>query len=389
MVMAPVEESQLPAGALELLIIQPTPFCNLDCDYCYLPGREARTRMAPEILRHVFRRTFESSIVGDAFTVVWHAGEPLVLPISFYEEALQILGEENKYGVHVRHSFQTNATLLTAAWCEFLQKRDLAIGVSVDGPEFLHDRHRKTRSGRGTWQQVVRGIRLLNDHAVPFHVITVLTADSLDYPDELFDFYVEHGVRKLAFNIEEIEGPHVTSSLSGEMAGRRYLRFLDRFFDLVESSGNGISVREFDFAFAAMAHAGKGPCRGAQQTTPFGIVSVDCRGNFSTFSPELLGLADPRFGSFAFGNVMTDPFESALGRPGFQAVAREVAAGVERCRATCEYFPHCGGGAPVNKLFENGGFDTAETLFCRLSIQAPLDLVLRKVTGKCASSKAA
>ena len=387
--MAAKQDSQLPAGALELLIIQPTPFCNLDCDYCYLPGREVKTRMAPETLRQVFRRTFESSIVGDAFTVVWHAGEPLVLPISFYEEALQILREENKCGVNVRHSFQTNATLLTPAWCEFLLKHDLAIGVSVDGPEFLHDRHRKTRSGRGTWQQVVRGIRLLNDHAVPFHVITVLTADSLDYPDELFDYYVEHGVRQVAFNIEEIEGPHTTSSLSGDAAKARYLRFLDRFFDLIYASENPISVREFDFAFAAVAQGGTTPGRGAQQTSPFGIVSVDCLGNFSTFSPELLGLTNPRYGNFAFGNVTTGPLESALGTPGFQVVARDVAAGVGRCRATCEYFPHCGGGAPVNKLFENGGFDTTETMFCRLSIQAPLDLVLRKMAEKSASPQAA
>ena len=217
----------------------------------------------------------------------------------------------------------------------------------------------------------------------------MLTADSLDFPDELFDFYTEHGVTQLSFNVEEIEGPHKTSSMSGESAQRRFVHFLDRFFDLVHASGNRISVREFDFAFAAIERGGGMPGRGAQQTTPFGILSVDCHGNFSTFSPELLGLADARYGSFGFGNVMAGPLESALATPGFQAVARDVAAGVERCRETCEYFPHCGGGAPVNKFFENGGFDTTETMFCRLSIQAPLDVVLRKIAEKHATPKAA
>ena len=193
----------------------------------------------------------------------------------------------------------------------------------------------------------------------------------------------------MAFNVEEIEGPHTTSSLSGDSAQRRFVRFLERFFDLIQSSENRISVREFDSAFAAFGRGSETPRRGAQQTTPFGILSVDCHGNFSTFSPELLGLADARYGSFAFGNVMTGPLDSALGLPAFRAVARDVAAGVERCRETCQHFPHCGGGAPVNKFFENGGFDTTETMFCRLSIQAPLDVVLRKIAAKHTRPKAA
>ena len=372
-------------GVLELLIIQPTPFCNLDCGYCYLPGRQSKERISREVLRTIFQRAFESSLVGGEFTVVWHAGEPLVMPVSFYEEALGIIREENTQGVQVSHSFQTNATLVTREWCEFLLANELSIGVSVDGPAFLHDRHRKTRGGQGTWGRVARGIDLLNGHQVPFHVITVLTAESLDFPDELFDFYCDFGMRDVCFNIEEIEGPHTSSTLSPMAAQMRYRQFMERFYDLTQESGERFSVREFDSAAASvLATIPIREYRGPQQTTPFGIISVDCKGNFSTFSPELLGLQSEVYGDFALGNVMTDRFESVMETPKYQAIARDVALGVERCKRECEYFPYCGGGAPINKLFENGAFDSTETLFCRLTRKMPIDIVLEKVTRNAA-----
>ena len=123
----------------------------------------------------------------------------------------------------------------------------------------------------------------------------------------------------------------------------------------------------------------------AQQTSPLAIISVDCHGNFSTFSPELLGLTSPDYGDFAFGNVMTDSFDSILATPKFLAVAHDIDAGIQRCRETCEYFSYCGGGAPVNKYFENGSFNSTETMFCRLSKQAVLNVVLEKLEAKVAS----
>ena len=113
-----------------------------------------------------------------------------------------------------------------------------------------------------------------------------------------------------------------------------------------------------------------------QETTPFAIVSVDWRGNLSTFSPELLGLAHERYGDFTLGNVRTDSLDSIMASPHFAALRRDIAEGVEQCRRTCAYFRFCGGGAPVNKLSENGSFASTETLFCRLTRQVMLDVVL-------------
>ena len=185
------------AGPLELLVLQPTPFCNINCSYCYLPDRQSTKKMSAETLRQVLDWVFSSGLAREPFSLLWHAGEPLVMTVEFYEEAVALLGQANRGGLTVYQSFQTNATLIDARWCDFFLRHDVRVGVSVDGPDFLHERHRSTRQGRGTLRRVLEGIDLLNARAIPFHVITVLTADSLDYPDELFDFYTAHGIRRV------------------------------------------------------------------------------------------------------------------------------------------------------------------------------------------------
>ncbi|MFM8272141.1 MAG: cyclophane-forming radical SAM/SPASM peptide maturase GrrM/OscB [Gemmata sp.] len=361
-------------GPLELLVVQPTPFCNLDCSYCYLPDRTDRRQMALATLDRALRWVAESGLVREPFALLWHAGEPLVVPVEWYEGAAELL---RRHGANwdLRQSFQTNATLISEQWCEFFRRHQIDVGVSVDGPAFLHDRNRRTRQGRGTLDRVLRGIHLLNARAIPFKVITVLTADSLDYPDELFDFYREHGIRSVGFNPEEVEGPNTTSSLQQEGTVPRFRRFLTRFLDLALAADPQMEVREFDQSAAALLHARRsGPPRRTQENRPFGIVNVDCEGNFSTFSPELLGLNSSRYGGFALGNVATHSLESVLALPRFEQMDADVAAGVRLCQESCRYFPFCGGGPPGNKHFENGTFVSTETLFCRTHVKACLDV---------------
>ena len=366
------------SGPLDLLVIQATPFCNLDCRYCYLPDRQNTERMSPTVLDRLFARVFESDVVRGGFTVVWHAGEPLVMPREFYAEAFAIAARHNRAGHPLIHSYQTNATLLDEAWCDFIKRHATRIGVSLDGPAFLHDRQRVTRRGRGTHQRVMDGVARLRRHRIPFHVITVLTLDTLDYPDELYAFYVEHGVERVGFNIEEIEGPHRQSSLSAPGAEQRFRQFLSRFYDLTSRPGSPVRVREFDSMLGAILHGGATPPR-THETAPFAILSVDYRGNFGSFSPELLGLPSRHYGEFLLGNVLADSLEAAGRSPRFAAIHGDIVAGIDRCRGECPYFAFCGGGAPANKYFENGSFDSTETLFCRLNRQAVLDVLLDKL----------
>lgn len=362
---------------LDLLVIQPTPFCNIACDYCYLPHRDSTRRIPPAALRRTFEQVLPHRIAAGGFTVVWHAGEPLVLPIPFYEDAFSLISELNVRAVPIAHSFQTNGMLITPAWCEFFQRHHVRVGVSVDGPAFLHDARRKTRSGGGTHDQVMRGIECLQQHGVEFHVITVLTANALAHADDLFAFYRASGIRRVGFNIEEIEGVNQRSSLNARSAVRQVRAFIERFADLVEQSPDAPVVREFDGLQQFIAHH-PGYLTRNQENTPLAIVSVNCEGRVSTFSPELLGLKSEAYGDFIIGHMLTDELDEMIASPRFRHLARDVQAGIDRCRQSCEYFGVCGGGSPSNKYFENGSFDSAETMHCRLHKQVMVDVVLER-----------
>jgi uncharacterized protein len=337
--------------------------------------------MSATTLENTFAWVFASGLVRAPFTLLWHAGEPLVVSRAFYEQAIALLERYNRLPVAIHHALQTNATLIDDAWCRFFLAHEIFPGVSVDGPAFLHDRHRRTRQGKGTFDRVLRGIRLLRDHDVPFYVISVLTAESLLYPDELFDFYQEQQIPTVAFNVEEIEGPHTTSSLLGVEMRQRFRRFFSRFMDLALAADPPLAVREFDTSACALRGPRFGPGSRTQENKPWAIVNVDCEGNFSTYSPELLGISSASHGSFALGHVERDSLESVIAREKFQELEEEIRQGVERCQQTCSYFAFCGGGAPANKFFEKGTFAATETLFCRLHKQVCLDVTLERLEG--------
>jgi uncharacterized protein len=179
----------------------------------------------------------------------------------------------------------------------------------------------------------------------------------------------------ICFNIDEIEGVNMRSSMQAEDAMEAYRKFLSEFYDLAK--GTPIEVREF-LSLKRLIFSNKYD-RLSSQCAPFSVVSVDAKGNFSTFSPELLSMQHPRYEHFVFGNVHKESIAFISESPHFQTIYAEIMMGVERCRRSCRYFALCGGGAPSNKVFENGTFDSTETTFCRMTKQAVIDVVLTKI----------
>ena len=307
---------------------------------------------------------------------------------SFTGRLFGIIAETNTAGVRVDHSYQTNATLIEGRWCEFIREHSLRIGVSVDGPEFLHDLHRKTRGGRGTFERVMRGIENLRRAEIDFHVITVLTRDALDYPDELFDFYSSNEIATVAFNVEEIEGPHQSSSLQVSDAYTKFTTFMSRFYDLVEQDGHRISVREFNSAMSALMWRGKERLVKSQQINPFEIISVDVQGNFSTFSPNCWACRARNTGILFLGTwrrrVRDRESEAKSSR---RSIATSV-RGVRALRTNLLLFQLLRRRRALNRYLENGRFDSTETMFCRFEIKAVFDVVLSKVESALAANSA-
>ena len=361
---------------IELLVIQPTPFCNIDCRYCYLPDRNSKAVVAPETLTNLFSQVFASGWVEGALSVVWHAGEPMVLPIAFYRTAFRTIDRLKPAGLPILHSFQTNGTLINEAWCEFFAEENVNVGVSIDGPKHLHDRNRLTRSGRGTFDKTISGVRLLRRHGVPFHVISVLSADSMARVQEMFDFYVVEGIEQVCFNVEESEGDHVSESFASRDIEEAYYRFLSEFWRLSAASPGKITfIREIEHSLRQVIRPEDVPF-GNQLVEPFAVTSMDWAGNIATFSPELLGLKNAQYGDFMLGNINRDSLLDMPRQASFARMLADIEAGVAMCRERCGYFSVCGGGEPVNKLAENGTFASAETTYCRLTKMRGTDLVL-------------
>ena len=364
-----------PEPAISVVVVQPTPFCNINCNYCYLPSRNSQARMATETLTALFDKVFASGWACQELTVIWHAGEPLVMPVSYYEEAFSLIESLRPVHVKVRHSFQTNGTLLSQAWCDLFKTWQVGVGVSIDGPRRFNDAHRLGRNGRSTYDKAIAGLRLLRSEQVPFHVISVLTDKSLDAPQEMLDFYLAEGIENVCFNVEESEGDHVSELLASRAPRERFERFLGHFWREARRDDRIHFIREIDGIIPRVFRPGTDEMKNVQ-VEPFAMLNVDCRGNVSSFSPELLGLKNAAYNDFIIGNVRTDSLEQMRSSEAMRAMTRDIAAGVSRCSASCEYFSVCGGGAPVNKLTENGSFDTERTGFCELTQMVPTDLIL-------------
>ncbi|PBC08184.1 cyclophane-forming radical SAM/SPASM peptide maturase GrrM/OscB [Mesorhizobium sp. WSM3859] len=376
------------AGVTRLLIMQPTAFCNVDCDYCYLPHRGDRRVMSHETVAAAAHFIFEANLQARDFTVVWHAGEPLVVPPDWYAEAFARVAAEAPMGSSVPHAIQTNGMLINDAWCDLFLAHGVRVGVSIDGPAFLHDARRRTRSGGGTHAKALRGLRLLKARGVALHVICVITNASLSHGRELMEFFRDEGIEDVGFNIEEVEGANAGSSLARPGVVDDFRAFFETV--LVESDRMAplLRVREYRNVLAMLRHPGLGSVSANSQNMPFAMVTVGVGGELFTFSPELAGLSSKTYDDFIIGRLPDATLASVLKSASFEKLRSDIWQGIALCHQSCRYFTMCLGGAPVNKLSECGTFIATETLACKLTQQVITDVSLERLEKSLASPAA-
>ena len=355
---------------VQCLTVQATPFCNLDCKYCYLPNRSVKGVFDQTLIPVIFNNLQQSDLLSEELLWDWHAGEPLVCGLDFYETSHALIQKYKPDDCVVNIGMQTNATLITKEIAAFFKKHNYRIGVSIDGPEDLHNYNRVTRNNKGSFKNVMRGINLLHEYDVPFHVICVLSKNSLLYPREIYRFFFELGITGLAFNVEEVEGIHRSSSVQGE--DDLFLDFFNTVFHLHHANNEPFPIREWE----KFSTTGEHPHINGT-TIPFTHLTVDVNGNFSTFSPELITIEHIKHHDhFIFGNVRQGLITDALYTDRFRKVFSEIQQGVHECKNICHHFSTCGGGMVSNKLFENGTFNSSVTMSCTLMEQRLKELVM-------------
>jgi len=193
------------------------PLCNLDCAYCFYlekaalyPDRHGLGdwAMSNEVL-DTFVRSYITQAPGPVVSFAWQGGEPTLLGVEYFRNIVA-LQERYADGRPIENALQTNGVLLDDAWCAFLREHEFIVGISIDGPRELHDRYRLDRGGRPTFDSVVRGIQLLQQHDVTFNTLTVVHRNNAPYPHDIYGFLTDLGSRFLQFIpiVERIGHPH-------------------------------------------------------------------------------------------------------------------------------------------------------------------------------------
>jgi uncharacterized protein len=351
-----------------LIILQPTPYCNIDCSYCYLGHRNDRRLMSHAVVEAVRDKILARLPPGCVPNIVWHAGEPTTAPIGWYEHAYACLTSACPAGT--QFALQSNGIAIDASWIDLFRRTETNVSLSIDGPQRFHDERRRTRNGKPTWHLALRGLRRLQDAGFRPSVITVLHPRGLDCADEYYRFYRDHGIADVSFSIDEFEGANGRCSFSELDHKSRITAFLLDLLERAYDDGYPLHIRDVE----RVAHILAGtPVTGSELVEPWASIVVAADGSVSTFSPEFMEAQAPRYDNFVFGNILDGDLNTFSQTELFQRVTREVAAGVTACRSECCYFAVCGGGSPVNKFCEKGDLACTETQFCRLSTQTSAD----------------
>ncbi|MCJ2376881.1 anaerobic sulfatase maturase [Vibrio sp. ZSDZ34] len=171
------------------------PACNIDCTYCYYLSKqdllEYKKGCTPKIEEHALENYIKRYIKSHNSAEIifsWQGGEPTLLGLSYFKTVVDLQQKYCPEEVVIKNDLQTNGILLNDEWCEFLAEHDFLVGLSIDGPEMLHNAHRKNRSGRGTFRQVMKAVELIHKHKVSFATLTCVNNLTSQNPLEVYRF---------------------------------------------------------------------------------------------------------------------------------------------------------------------------------------------------------
>ena len=269
----------------ELMAKPAGPRCNLHCGYCfYLEKKpffpESNFRMSDEVLEAYIHK-YIAYQPGPSVVFAWQGGEPTLMGIDFFRRAL---GFQKKYcmGKRISNTLQTNGTLLDESWCDFLSKNNFLVGLSMDGPETVHDIYRLDRDGGSTHATVLRSLRMMQKYGVEVNILATVNCKSAQRPLDVYHFFKDQGVQFIQFiPIVEREADSETKGFRISLAGppsltqgektttvtpwsvspQMYGEFLIRIFqEWVRNDVGNIFVMNFEWTLGAWAGVPAGVC---------------------------------------------------------------------------------------------------------------------------------
>jgi uncharacterized protein len=339
------------------------PICNLDCSYCYylekekLYPTEARSfRMKDDVLEAFVRQNIASQST-DEVHFVWQGGEPTLLGVPYFERIVE-LQSQYANGKKILNAIQTNGTLLDDAWGEFLAQNGFLVGLSIDGPQKLHDAHRVDKGGKPTFERVLRGLSVLKKHAVEFNTLTVVNRLNSYHSLDVYRFLKEIGSRYLQFIpvVEQVaEQPDanglvllkpysrqntVVSSWSVEPL--QFGRFLADIFDeWVRNDVGRTYVQIFDVALESWAKIPQSLC----------VFSPNCgRALALEHNGDLYSCDHFVYPENLLGNIMQTPVDRLVNSPQQSRFGNGKSLGLPTDCKQCDVRFACNGECPKHRF---------------------------------------
>ncbi len=247
--------------------------CNLNCSYCYYLDKvrmfDKQSVMPVEILEKCIREYIEIND-NEEITFDWHGGEPLLLGLGYFETIVN-LQRKYKGNKRIYNTVQTNGTLLNAEYASFFKYNNFLVGISIDGPQVVHDKYRKYKGDYPTFHKVLEGIELLHRYGVEFNTMTTINKVSEGRGLEVYDFLKKIGSRYMQFmpvleyvdECNNITSPGLANSKLAlwSVDPLEYGKFMCDIFDCwVKNDVGTYFVNLFDSTLANYCGVGPGTC---------------------------------------------------------------------------------------------------------------------------------
>lgn len=337
------EESVSTAAAppITSLLIKPaSAVCNLDCTYCFYLDREAdpyqslpARRMTLDTLERLVDTYLFYSYPNSVFA--FQGGEPTLAGLGFFQKLVEFQQRHGRNGQSVSNAMQTNAVLLDENWCELFRRYNWLLGISLDGPEDVHDLYRFNKEGRGTWKRVIESVELLKKQRVEFNILCVLSQANVGKAKELYRFFCGLGIDNVQYiPLAEFDG--AGNPLPFTITAEQYGRFLCETFDLWWPERRRMRIRFFDNIAEALAGQKPGTC--TMHETCDSYVVVEYNGDIypCDFFVE---------SGWKLGNIELDSWPEIARRTRRYSFARKKTLAHPECQV-CEYQSICHGGCP-------------------------------------------
>lgn len=336
--------------------------CNLDCEYCYYLKKDdlypegEGFRMPESVLEEYIIQHIAAS-PGPVINFSWHGGEPTLLGIDYFRKIVALQRKHQPRHQRILNGMQTNGTLLDEDWCRFLKEEDFAVGLSLDGPQEMHDRYRVTKGQNPTHREAMRGYGLLRQHRVPCDILCVVNAVNVHHPTEVYRFFKGINAPYLGFLPLVEPQPDGEGGVSRRTVPSEALgNFLCTIFDEWKSKDiERVKVQIFEET--ARTAFGQEHALCLFRKTCGDVPVVEHNGDF--FSCDHFVDAEHRL-----GNVLKTPLVDLLESPAQEAFGKAKWDTLPRyCRA-CGVLNMCHGGCPKDRILRTPDGEAGLNYLC-------------------------